>query len=112
MSDLCRTFPNLPPEQQAIWAKCFHPSGNFVEFRKEEIEQSIPDRFERQVRKYPDRIAVRTTDHTLAAKVCKIPWHVACCQVFWLSKTSWYLVLLGSGKLKEPLQPLQGGDAS
>jgi non-ribosomal peptide synthetase component F len=50
----------LPPEQEAIRAKCFHPTGTFVEFKKEEVEQSIPDRFEQQVAKYPDRIAVKT----------------------------------------------------
>ena len=49
--------------QQAIWAKCFHPSGNFVEFKREEIEQSIPQRFEKIVRKYPDRVAVQSDDH-------------------------------------------------
>jgi len=27
--------------------KCFHPSGTFVEFSKEEFEQSIPERFEK-----------------------------------------------------------------
>ena len=48
----------LPPDQEAIRAKCFHPSGTFVEFRKEEIEQSIPDKFEQIVTQYPDRIAV------------------------------------------------------
>src|SRR5438105_4573860 len=37
----------LPPEQQGIRDKCFHPSGTFVEFPKEEIEQSIPARFEK-----------------------------------------------------------------
>ncbi len=63
MSDLSRPFPELPPEQRSIRAKCFHPSGSFVEFRKEEIEQSIPDRFEQQVAKYPDRIAVKTRNH-------------------------------------------------
>jgi amino acid adenylation domain-containing protein len=47
-------------QQQAIKAKCFHPTGTFVEFKKEEIEQSIPDRFERMVQKYPDRLAVKT----------------------------------------------------
>jgi hypothetical protein len=36
-----------PPEQEAIRAKCFHPSGIFVDFAKEEIEQSIPERFEK-----------------------------------------------------------------
>ena len=65
MSNLCRTFPNLPLEQQAIRAKCFHPSGNFVEFKKEEVEQSIPSRFEQIVREYPDRIAVKTENHVL-----------------------------------------------
>jgi hypothetical protein len=38
-----------PPEQQAIRAKCFHPTGTFIEFAKEEIEQSIPARFEKMV---------------------------------------------------------------
>ena len=65
MSDLRRTFPKLPSEQQAIWAKCFHPSGNFVEFKKEEIEQSIPDRFEKIVRLYSHRPAVKTKNHLL-----------------------------------------------
>ncbi len=55
----------LPPEQEAIRAKCFHPTGEFVEFKKEETEQSIPDRFEKVVRKYPDRIAVKTLGQTL-----------------------------------------------
>jgi hypothetical protein len=26
---------NLPPDQQAIRDKCYHPSGEFVEFRKD-----------------------------------------------------------------------------
>ncbi|MFQ5683991.1 MAG: amino acid adenylation domain-containing protein, partial [Candidatus Binatia bacterium] len=55
----------LPPEQQAIRAKCFHPSGTFVEFPKEEIEQSVPERFEQMVRLYPNRIAVKTRSHEL-----------------------------------------------
>ena len=55
----------LPPEQEAIRAQCFHPTGTFVEFPKEEIEQSIPERFERIVRMYPDRIAVKSKDQTL-----------------------------------------------
>jgi amino acid adenylation domain-containing protein len=35
-------------------------SDHFIEFEKEEVNLSIPDRFERQVFRYPDRIAVRT----------------------------------------------------
>src|SRR5262245_12480123 len=49
--------------QEAIKTKCFHPTGTFVEFEQEEIEQSIPQRFEKVVRKFSDRIAVETDDH-------------------------------------------------
>ena len=56
---------NLPPEQEAIRAKWFHPTGNFVEFKKEQIEQSIPERFEQQVARYPVRIAVKNKNQTL-----------------------------------------------
>ena len=51
---------DLPPEQQAIRDKCFHPTGTFIEFKKEEIEQTIQARFEQQVRNYPDRLAIKT----------------------------------------------------
>ena len=57
-------FP-LPPEQRAIRDKCFHPSRTFVEFKKEETEQSIPERFEKIVRRYPNRIAVKSKNHVL-----------------------------------------------
>ncbi len=60
MSDLAKSMSDLPREQQAIRAKCVHPTGTFVEFTYEEIEQSIPDRFQQQAAKYPDRIAVKT----------------------------------------------------
>jgi amino acid adenylation domain-containing protein len=56
---------NLPPEQESIRAKCFHPSGNFVEFSKDEIEQSIPKRFEEQRKKHSDRIAITTRQRPL-----------------------------------------------
>lgn len=65
MSDSSSPTSGLPREQQSIQAKCFHPNGTFVEFKKEEIEQSIPNRFERQVHRYPDRLAVRTRSHEL-----------------------------------------------
>ena len=51
---------DLPPHQQAIRARCFHPSGTFVEFRKAEIEQSLPARFEQMVRLYRGRVAIKT----------------------------------------------------
>jgi amino acid adenylation domain-containing protein len=60
MSDLSTLVADLPLEQQAIKAKCCHPSGTFIEFSKDEVEQSIPARFERIVRQYPDRLAIKT----------------------------------------------------
>ncbi|MBI2759440.1 MAG: amino acid adenylation domain-containing protein [Chloroflexi bacterium] len=49
----------LPPQQAAIRNRCVHPSNTFVQFKKEEIEQAIASRFEEQVRKYPERLAVK-----------------------------------------------------
>ena len=59
MSKFLRTDIKLPPEQLAIRAKCFHPTGRFEEFTKEGVEQSIPERFEKIVKRYPDRIAIK-----------------------------------------------------
>jgi amino acid adenylation domain-containing protein len=39
------------------------PGNTFIEFRKEEIEQSIADRFATQVRNYPNRVAVKSRNH-------------------------------------------------
>lgn len=39
------------------------PDNPFVEFRREEIEQSIAERFAGQVEKYPQRVAVKTRNH-------------------------------------------------
>ena len=60
MSDLSRHSVDRPLQQKAIHDKCFHPTGTFAEFKKEAVEQSIPNRFEEQVRRYPDRIAVKS----------------------------------------------------
>ena len=65
MSDSLEQGFQLPSEQQSIRDNCFHPSGTFVEFPKEEIEQSIPARFEKIARKYPDRLAIRIGDREL-----------------------------------------------
>jgi amino acid adenylation domain-containing protein len=65
MNDSLKQSFSLPLEQQAIRDKCFHPSGTFVEFPKEEIEQSIPERFEKIVTQYPDRIAVNSKTKVL-----------------------------------------------
>ena len=53
----------LPAEQGTIRNRCFHPTGTFIEFQEAAVEQSITSRFEEQVRKYPDRLAVKTRNH-------------------------------------------------
>src|ERR1700752_1960572 len=68
MSDPFSYPPQLSAEQQAIRAKCFHPTGTFEEFKEEEIEQSISERFEKIVRKYPENIAVKDQNQTLTYK--------------------------------------------
>jgi amino acid adenylation domain-containing protein len=65
MSHNLTTRLQLAPEQEAIRAKCFHPTGTFVEFEKEEVDQSIPQRFERIVGAFPDRIAVKSLGRAL-----------------------------------------------
>ena len=51
----------LPPEQESIRAKCFHPSGVFAPFSETALGYSVPHRFEEIVLKYPDRVAVETS---------------------------------------------------
>jgi len=51
---------NLPPEQESIRAKCFHPQGEFTELQPEEIERSVPHRFETIVERYPNRLALKS----------------------------------------------------
>jgi amino acid adenylation domain-containing protein len=41
------------------------PTNPFVEFRREDTEQSISDRFEQQARRYPQRLAVKAKDEKL-----------------------------------------------
>ena len=65
MSDSLKQGFQLPPEQQAIRDKCFHPSGTFIEFPIEEIETSITERFEKIVRLHPDRFAIEMDDERM-----------------------------------------------
>jgi amino acid adenylation domain-containing protein len=41
------------------------PTNPFTEFKKEDIEQSIADRFEQQARRHPQRLAVKTKTQSL-----------------------------------------------
>ena len=65
MSDLSMRRTEIPPEQQAIRDRCFHPSGTFVEFPIEDVETSIPARFEKIVRSYPNNLAVKMGQRSL-----------------------------------------------
>lgn len=60
MSRRSNADTELPERQRAIQARCFHPTGTFIGFKKDDIEQSVSGRFEEQVRRYPDRLAVKT----------------------------------------------------
>jgi amino acid adenylation domain-containing protein len=48
----------LPPDQEGIRSRCFHPAGQFVEFPVRDVETTIPERFEKIARQYPDRLAI------------------------------------------------------
>ncbi len=41
------------------------PTNPFAQFSRQEIEQSIPDRFEEQAAKHPQRLAVRSRSHAV-----------------------------------------------
>jgi amino acid adenylation domain-containing protein len=66
MNEFIRHVTNLPLEQQMIRAKCVHPTGTFIKFKKQEIEQSIPERFEKIARLYPNQLAVKAGDRSLS----------------------------------------------
>ena len=65
MSELVGYITTLPPEQEAIRAKCFHPTGHFEEFTKEEVEQSVPERFEQIVKRHADWIAIKEREQAV-----------------------------------------------
>ena len=65
MKEPSTPFTNLPPEQQAIRGKCFHPSGKFIEFPLEDVETSVCARFEKIVAQYPDNWAIVTDAESL-----------------------------------------------
>jgi non-ribosomal peptide synthetase component F len=62
---MTKKVSNLPPEQEAIRARCFHPTGTFAEFTKADVEQSIPERFENIARQSPERVAVNESNRVV-----------------------------------------------
>ena len=59
MSDLSKRSAGAP-----LWQRTVRATGEFVEFPKEEIEQSIPERFEKIASLYSERIGVKTPYQT------------------------------------------------
>lgn len=55
-------------QQDVIQEQRVHPTNEFFRFDRKEIEQSIPDRFEKQVEKYPDRLAIKTRSGDITYK--------------------------------------------
>lgn len=51
--------------EPSLSARASEPPGDFLRFRREDVEQSIPARFEEQARKHAGRVAVRTARHEL-----------------------------------------------
>ena len=54
MSDLSKRTADLPLKQKPPRGDRVRPTNPFIEFKKEEIEQSIPDRLEKMVRTHPE----------------------------------------------------------
>jgi amino acid adenylation domain-containing protein len=50
-------------DQESLPSSPVRPGNTFTEFRREEIEQSIAARFASQVAQYPERLAVKSTNH-------------------------------------------------
>src|SRR5688500_9286970 len=66
MHNAPRRIVGFPESQQAVKNKCLHPTGIFFEFKKEEIEQPIPKRFDQQVCKHSHRLAIETRSQQLS----------------------------------------------
>jgi len=55
----------LPPEQEAIRAKCWHASATFVEFPIHSVDATIVERFSSIARKYPQCIAAKSNQQVI-----------------------------------------------
>ena len=100
MSDPLKHHSELPPEQEAIRAKCFHPSGTFVEFPIEDVETLIPDRFEKMVARYPNNWAIVTDSESLTyTELNERANHVACTLVDRFGPGPQVIALLFESKL-------------
>lgn len=59
-------MPDLRPSRvRSAFLDPVASAGHFVSFSREDVEQSIPARFEQQVRRYPERVAIADDESTL-----------------------------------------------
>lgn len=56
------------PTEQTARGRCFGPRNPFVRFAREDVEQSIAQRFEHLVARYPERNAIVTGNQSLTYK--------------------------------------------
>ena len=62
---MSNSLENPQPEQAAVPDSAFCPTEMFAEVPKDQIDQSIPARFEKIVRMYPNRLALKMGDQAL-----------------------------------------------
>jgi amino acid adenylation domain-containing protein len=85
---------------QLIRQRGIGPTNPFAECKREEIEMSIPERFEEQVAKYPERLAVKSKNYELTyATLNEAANHVA------------HAILAQRGPDAEPVAVLLQSDA-
>ncbi len=66
MRDISTSSADIPScHERSMQGRLVRPNNPFLEFKREEIEQSITARFEQQVERYPEHIAVKTKSHAL-----------------------------------------------
>ena len=65
MTNIYQTIPSAIFQQKFVCNRLIAKPEGFIDFPKSEIEQSIPQRFEQQVNKYPHAIAIKTNNQTL-----------------------------------------------
>jgi amino acid adenylation domain-containing protein len=55
----------LPPDQEAVRNNRLHSAGEFTELPMDAVETSTPDRFEKIVETYPDRVAIKYKNRSI-----------------------------------------------
>jgi amino acid adenylation domain-containing protein len=76
MVELAEPIDTPPPRWGFVEHRRVGPTNAFADFKKADTEQSIPARFEQQVARYPDRLAVKTSRHALT--YAELDWAANC----------------------------------